>query len=140
MSAEWEWLDRRIVEAIHQAQLRRHGGAHGLRDEALLESALARPLNMAAYGEPTVFELAACYAHGLSRNHPFIDGNKRTSFVASVLFLQRAGQRFTGDEAEAAVVFLSLAAGEFLEPDLAEWFRRNCSPPEEAYLVPDQDG
>jgi death-on-curing protein len=135
----WRWLTGRIAISIHQKQIQRHGGGHGTRDEGLLESALARPENLAAYGEPTVFELAASYAFGIARNHPFIDGNKRAAFVASVLFLRMNGQQFHADQAEAAVVFLRLAAGEFSEAELAEWFRQNSDPPASEFLVAEQD-
>jgi death-on-curing protein len=93
----------------------------------LLESALARPQNLAAYGEPTAFELAASYAFGIARNHPFVDGNKRTAFVAAALFLRTNGYSFAPDKAEAAVVFLRLAAGEFSEEELAHWLRANSA-------------
>jgi len=127
----WRWVTLRLVASIHHKQIQRHGGAHGTRDEGLLESALARPENLAGYGSPTVFELAASYAYGIARNHPFIDGNKRTAFVVSVLFLRMNGMSFHSEQAEAAVVFLRLAAGQLSESELAEWFRRNCDPPSE---------
>ena len=132
------WLSVRLVTAIHHRQIQRHGGSFGLRDAGMLESALARPHNLAAYGEPTVFELAASYAFGLARNHPFVDGNKRTAFVASALFLRLNGQNLEAPQAEAAVVFLRLAAAEIREAELAEWFRRNCAP-DETFLVAEQD-
>jgi death on curing protein len=135
----WRWLTGRVVASIHLRQIQRHGGGRGIRDERLLESALARPQNLAGYGEPTVFELAASYAYGIARNHPFVDGNKRTAFVASVLFLRMNGQQFFAEQAEAAVVFIRLAAGEFSEGELAEWLRRHASPPDAAFLVPEQD-
>ncbi len=135
----WSWLTLRVVASIHQRQIQRHGGGHGTRDEGLLESALARPQNLAGYGEPTVFDLAASYAYGIARNHPFVDGNKRTAFVASALFLRVNGQQLSASPAEAAVVFLRLAAGEFSEAELAEWFRRNASPPDVEFLSPEQD-
>jgi len=135
----WRWLTHRVATAIHLRQVQRHGGGHGIRDEGLLESALARPQNLARYGEPTVFELAASYAYGIARNHPFIDGNKRTAFVASTLFLRLNGQQFNAGQAEAAVVIVRLAAGEFSEAALAEWFRRNASPPADEFLSPEQD-
>jgi death-on-curing protein len=135
----WRWLTSRTAISIHHRQIQRHGGGHGTRDEGLLESALARPENLAAYGEPTVFELAASYAYGIARNHAFIDGNKRTAFVASVLFLRMNGQQFHAEPAEAAVVFLRLAAGEFSDAELAEWFRRNANPPADEFLSPEQD-
>lgn len=124
----WRWLSGRVVTSIHLRQIQRHGGGHGIRDAGLLDSALARPQNAAGYGDPTAFELAASYAYGIARNHPFIDGNKRTAFVASVLFLKMSGWQVDAEQAEAAVVFIRLAAGEFSEAELAEWFRRNTKP------------
>jgi len=135
----WRWLSARLVTAIHHRQIQRHGGSFGLRDAGMLESALARPQSLAAYGEPTVFELAASYAFGLARNHPFVDGNKRTAFVASTLFLRLNGQNLEAPQAEAAVVFLRLAAGEIDEAELAEWFRRNCNPSDTTFRVAEQD-
>ena len=135
----WDWVDQRIATAIHLRQIQRNGGSHGTRDQGLLESALARPQNLAAYSEPTVFELAANYADGVARNHPFADGNKRTSFVASTLFLEINGQHLHAKQAEAAVVFLRLAAGEFSEAELAEWFRRNSDPPATEFVSAEQD-
>jgi death-on-curing protein len=124
----WRWLSRRIITSIHVKQIQRHGGGHGIRDEGLLDSALARPQNLAAYEEPTIFELGASYAFGIARNHPFVDGNKRTAFVAAALFLRLNGQILGADQAETAVVFLRLAAGELSEAELAEWLRRNSAP------------
>jgi death-on-curing protein len=124
----WRWLSRRIITSVHVKQIQRHGGGHGIRDEGLLDSALARPQNLAAYEEPTIFELGASYAFGIARNHPFVDGNKRTAFVAAALFLRLNGQILGADQAETAVVFLRLAAGELSEAELAEWLRRNSAP------------
>ena len=135
----WRWLDRRILTAVHLKQLQRHGGGHGMRDEGLLDSALARPQNLAAYGEPSIFDLAASYAYGLARNHPFVDGNKRTAFVAAALFLRRNGQVLEADQAEAALVFIRLAAGDLTEEELAGWLKRNSSPPNSEFLAPEQD-
>lgn len=135
----WRWLDRRIVTSAHLRQLQQHGGGHGTRDEGMLDSALARPQNLAAYGEPTGFELAASYAFGLARNHPFVDGNKRTAFVAAALFLRLNGQVLEADRAEAALVFLRLAAGDLEEAELADWLRTNASPPDQEFLTPEQD-
>jgi death-on-curing protein len=123
-----EWIAYATVLIFHEAQITEHGGAAGLRDEGGLRSALARPENLAAYGEPDLFDLAAAYARGISQNHPFIDGNKRTAFVVSAAFLDMNGQELNASEAEAAIVFLRLAAGEFSESELAEWFRRNTTP------------
>jgi death-on-curing protein len=110
---------------MHGEQLAEHGGSPGLRDDGLLESALARPQNLAAYGEPTVFELAAAYAFGIARNHPFIDGNKRTCLVAAYAFLRLNGKRLRAGEADAVATILRLAAGELPEVELADWFAAN---------------
>jgi death-on-curing protein len=134
-----EWIAYETLLIFHDAQISEHGGAPGLREEGGLRSALARPENLAAYGDPDLFELAAAYAGGIARNHPFVDGNKRTAFVVSVAFLDLNGQELKASEAEAAVVFLRLAAGEFSEAELAEWFRRNASPPDTEFLSPEQD-
>lgn len=120
---EWKWVLRKVVILAHAEQVAEHGGASGIRDEGLLESALARPENLAAYGDPDAAELAASYAFGLARNHPFVDGNKRTAFVTSASFLIINGFRLDVSEAEAAVIFLDLAAGSMSEEELAAWFR-----------------
>jgi death-on-curing protein len=109
--------------ALHDEQLAEHGGAQGLRDDNLLESALAKPRNLFAYGEPDFFELAASYAAGLVRNHPFVDGNKRTSFVLAALFLTLNGFEFSAPEAEVPPIWLSFAAGELDEAEIASWLR-----------------
>ncbi len=134
-----EWVAFESVLIFHDLQINEHGGAEGLRDEGGLRSALARPENLAAYGDPDLFDLAAAYARGIVQNHPFVDGNKRTAFVVSVAFLDLNGQELQAGEAEAALVFIRLAAGELGEAELAEWFRRNASPPDATYLVPEQD-
>jgi death-on-curing protein len=134
-----EWIAVETVLIFHDAQISEHGGASGLRDEGALMSALARAENLLAYGEPDIFDLAAAYAKGIAQNHPFVDGNKRTAFVVSAAFLDLNGQELTASEAEAAVIFLRLAAGEFSEPELAEWFRRNTRPPSTEFLSPEQD-
>jgi death-on-curing protein len=102
-----------------------HGGAPGVRDEGLLESALARPQQLFAYGKPDIFAMAAGYAVGIARNHPFIDGNKRGAFMAAYIFLGRNGYAITADEADVAVTFEQIAAGSLTEDALAEWLRRN---------------
>lgn len=119
------WLLKRTVVAIHSEQLSEHGGLVGLRDEGLLESALARPQNLVAYGSPSVGQLAAAYAYGIARNHPFIDGNKRTALVTAVTFVLINGERFEGSEVEATEVMLALAAGQLSEEELAVWFEKN---------------
>lgn len=119
------WLTRPIIEAIHDEQLAIHGGASGLRDEGMLESALDRPRNKWSYEQAELPELAAAYAYGMARNHPFIDGNKRTSLLALYTFLGINGINFDVPEAEAATIILSLAAGEVSEESLARWIRDN---------------
>jgi len=120
------WLSRELIQAVHDEQLSEHGGATGLRDAGLLESALARPLNLAAYGQPDITDLAAAYAFGLARNHPFVDGNKRTAFVAMELFLSLNGVELTAADTDCVLTMLALAAGELTEEQLAEWIRRHA--------------
>ncbi len=119
----WNWIERSVVLAIHNEQLVEHGGAAGIRDAGLLDSALARPLNRAAYEQPDVADLAASYAFGVARNHPFIDGNKRTAFMVLELFLALNGHELVADDADCVLTMLALAAGELDEPVLAEWIR-----------------
>lgn len=119
------WLSRDLILAIHDEQIAEHGGAPGLRDPGLLESALARPLNAAGYGTPDLAELGAAYAHGICRNHPFVDGNERAAFVAFELFLSLNGVELTASDADAVVTMLRLAAGEIDEPAFAAWVRAN---------------
>ena len=119
------WVERRIVLAAHVEALAAHGGASGVRDMGLLESALARPQNLFAYGESDVAALAAAYAFGIVRNHPFVDGNKRTAFMTAVFFLELNGHRFTANEVEATLRTLALAAGEIDEAEFAAWLREN---------------
>ncbi|MBV9077027.1 MAG: type II toxin-antitoxin system death-on-curing family toxin [Methylobacteriaceae bacterium] len=121
------WLSEALVLAIHDEQLSEHGGASGLRDLDGLRSALARPHNVAAYGEPDVFDLAAAYAFGLARNHPFVDGTKRTSFVIAELFLALNGTTLAVSDAEIVLTWLRLAAGDIAEADLAGWLRAHGS-------------
>jgi death-on-curing protein len=122
------WLSNPLVLAIHDEQLAEHGGSIGLRDAGLLDSALARPLNRAGYDEPDVAELAAVYALGIARNHPFIDGNKRTAFVALELFLRLNGCVLTVGDAEAVVMFLAMAAGELPDAEFTAWVRMHAGP------------
>ena len=126
MSA-WRWVDRRALMLLHDESLAEHGGAPGLRDEGLFESALARPLNLDAYGSPDVFELAAAYGVGLAKNHPFVDGNKRAAFLAVGLFLMLNGQRLAASQAEATLTMLDVAAGSVDEPALARWLREHSA-------------
>ena len=122
------WLDRRLIEAIHLEQLREHGGAVGLRDAGLLESALARPLNLVSYGEPDTAELAACYAIAIARNHPFIDGNKRTAYVALETFLALNGFAFVATDEASTLTMLSMAAGDLEDAEFTAWVRRHAVP------------
>lgn len=121
----WHWIDRRLLVILHDESLAEHGGASGLRDEGLLESALARPLNLAAYGEPDLAELAAAYGVGLAKNHAFVDGNKRAAFLAVGLFLRLNGHRLTATQADATITMLGVAAGEINEADFAKWLREH---------------
>jgi death on curing protein len=123
--SELIWIDRAVVLAIHDEQLAEHGGQAGVRDRGLLESALARPRNQFGYGESSLARLAAAYAFGISRNHPFLDGNKRTSLVVAELFLELNGLELAASDAACIATFLSLAAGELTEDDLARWVIEN---------------
>jgi death-on-curing protein len=125
-----KWLRKDTVIAVHQKTLREQGGRQGIRDEGLLQSALARPLNVYEYIQnPTLFQLAAAYGFGIASNHPFIDGNKRVAFYASVGFLRINGIYLEAAEAEAALTFLSLAAGDLGEEELSAWLRDNSQTP-----------
>ena len=117
------WISKRALLLLHDESLAQHGGASGLRDDGLLESALARPENLLAYGSPDLAELAASYAYGLAKNHPFVDGNKRAAFLATGLFLALNGQRLVVAQAEATVMVLDLASGETTEAAFADWLR-----------------
>ncbi|MBL8351047.1 MAG: type II toxin-antitoxin system death-on-curing family toxin [Burkholderiaceae bacterium] len=119
----WVWIDPAVILAVHDEQLAEHGGAAGVRDAGLLESALARPRNLAHHGQPDVCELAAAYAFGLAENHPFIDGNERSAFVAMELFMMLNGWRLTAGDADCVMVMLNLAAVEVDEAGLAQWLR-----------------
>jgi death-on-curing protein len=120
-----KWIDPAVLKAVHGQLLAMHGGAPGVRDEGLLESALARPQQLFAYGKPDIFAIAAAYATGIARNHPFIDGNKRVAFMAAYVFLMRNGYALAANEADVAVTFEQLAAGVLAEDALTEWLRRN---------------
>jgi death-on-curing protein len=122
------WIDLEVVLAIHDEQLAEHGGQTGVRDRGLLESALARPQNQFAYGEHALPRLAASYAFGISRNHPFLDGNKRTSLVVAELFLVLNGLELTATDAECVTAFLALAAGELTEDQLTQWIAGHTAP------------
>ncbi len=120
---DWIWVRQDVVFALHDEQIAEHGGLSGIRDAALVESALARPLNLAAYAEPDAAELAAAYAFGLARNHPFADGNKRSAAVVALTFLLLNDVAFEITEAELVVMTMALAAGDLTEDEVARWFR-----------------
>jgi len=122
------WIDLEAVLAIHDEQLAEHGGQTGVRDRGRLESAMARPQNQFTYGERSIARLAASYAFGISRNHPFLDGNKRTSLVVAELFRDLNGLELTASDAECVTTFLQLAAGDLTEAELAEWIASHCVP------------
>ena len=121
---EPRWISKRAALAMHQEQLAEHGGSNGIRDESLLDSALAKPHNVFAYAEnPDIFRLAASYAFGIARNHAFIDGNKRTALVVSLTFLHLNGLAIVSEKEDVYFTFLHLAEGSLSEEQLAEWFR-----------------
>ena len=123
--SEWIWIDADVLLAAHDEQLEEHGGASGIRDRGLFDSALARPKKHAAHREPDAARLAAAYAFGIAKNHAFVDGNKRTAFVALELFLVLNGYELTADDAQCVLIMLSVASGSFSEVELADWIRRN---------------
>ncbi len=126
MSSEWKWVAKQALLLLHDESLAEHGGSSGIRDEGLLDSALARPENLAAYGEPDVADLAASYAFGIAKNHPFVDGNKRTAFLALGVFLGLNDRRLFASQVEATATTLGVAAGEDDEAALAEWIREHA--------------
>ena len=123
--SEPTWLLRSVIAAIHDMQIAEHGGAPGLRDAGMLDSAVARPATLYGYGETDIFRLATAYAFSLVRNHPFVDGNKRSAFLAAYVFLRINGYAVVADEAGAATMTLALAAGEITEDEFAAWLRAN---------------
>jgi death-on-curing protein len=128
VTGEPRWLALGVVLAIHEEQLGEHGGAEGVRDLGLLESALARPRHLAAYGNPDLVALAAALGHGIARNHPFVDGNKRMAYVATVLFLSLNGLDLAASPTECVITMVRLAAGELSEPDFARWLADHTRP------------
>jgi death on curing protein len=125
---DWIWLDREVMLAVHDEQLAEHGGISGVRDMGLFDSALGKPLNVSAYGEPTLAKLAASYGYGIARNHPFLDGNKRMAFVAVELFLVLNGFRLAADDAQCVLTMLDVAAGQITEEAFAAWIEANIAP------------
>lgn len=122
----WRWIDRRALLLLHGESLAEHGGGEGIRDEGLLDSALARPLNQVAYGEPDLADLAASYGVGLAKNHPFVDGNKRAAFLAVGMFLYLNGYRLQAAQADATLTMLAVAAGDITEAEFAAWIRSHA--------------
>ena len=124
----WRWISKQALLLLHAESLAEHGGGQGLRDEGLLDSALTRPQNLAAYGNPDHAALAASYGLGLAKNHAFVDGNKRAALLATGLFLYLNGWCLTTSQADTTLAMLSLAAGDLSEDDFAAWLRRNSAP------------
>ena len=125
------WVEEAVVLAVHEEQLAEHGGAVGLRDIGLLQSALARPRHLAAYGKPDIAALAAVYGYGIVRNHPFVDGNKRAAFTIAELFLMLNGYELLADDPSCVVTILRLAEGHLTEAEFADWIRTNLTPVQE---------
>ena len=123
--SDWKWINRQVLLLLHDESLAEHGGAAGIRDEGLLDSALARPRNLALYEEPDVAGLAASYAVGLAKNHAFVDGNKRAAFLSVGLFLGLNGYRLQASQVAATLAVLAVAAGEMDEPGFAAWVRHH---------------
>lgn len=126
-SQDWIWVAVEVAVAAHAEQIAEHGGGEGLRDTGSLDSAMARPMNLVAYGRPDAADLAAAYAYGIARNHPFVDGNKRTAAVVSETFLMLNGYELIATDPEVVVAFLALAAGELSEAEVADWFRQRLT-------------
>ena len=127
MSRQWIWVTLDVAIAAHAEQIAEHGGGEGIREAGLLESTMARPQNLALYSNPDLSELAASYAYGIARNHPFVDGNKRTAAVVSETFLVLNGGNLLATDAELVVAFIALAAGELSEDELTDWFRSHLA-------------
>jgi death-on-curing protein len=125
---EPNWITKDILLAVHAELLNRFGGLSGIRDEGLLDSALNRPKHLLSYGGPTLFQMAASYSHGIVKNHPFLDGNKRTGFMSAYIFLGVNGWSLEAPEEEAVLETLALAAGETSEEAYATWLERNSVP------------
>ncbi|VAV92704.1 Death on curing protein, Doc toxin [hydrothermal vent metagenome] len=121
------WIEKEVILAVHEEQLADHGGAVGVRDANLLDSALARPRNLVAYGDPDIAELAAAYAYGTIRNHPFVDGNKRTGLVAAELFLALNGYELTASDENCVLTILNVADRCLSEADLCKWISENIT-------------
>lgn len=124
----WIWLDAQVFRAVHDEQLAEHGGAAGVRDIGLFESALARPRQLASYGNPDLADVAAAYGYGLTKNHPFIDGNKRTAFVATELLIDCNGSSLVAGDADCVLTMLAVADGSLSEAQFADWIRQHTVP------------
>jgi death-on-curing protein len=123
--SQWKWVNRQVLLLLHDESLAEHGGAPGLRDEGLLDSALARPVNLALYESPDVAQLAASYGVALAKNHAFIDGNKRAAFLSIGLFLAANGSRLVATQVDATLTMMSVASGAMDEAALAQWIRQH---------------
>jgi death-on-curing protein len=126
--SKWRWISKQALLLLHAESLAEHGGGQGMRDEGLLDSALARPQNLAAYGEPDCAALAASYGVGVAKNHPFVDGNKRAALLATGLFLYLNGYRLTASQADTTITMLNVAAGTLTEDAFAAWLRQHAQP------------
>jgi death-on-curing protein len=126
--SKWRWISKQALLLLHAESLAEHGGGQGMRDEGLLDSALARPQNLAAYSEPDCAALAASYGVGVAKNHPFVDGNKRAALLATGLFLYLNGYRLTASQADTTITMLNVAAGTLTEDAFAAWLRQHARP------------
>ena len=123
----WNWVDKQLLITLHDESLAAHGGASGIRDEGLLDSALNRAPNLALYGKPDIAELAAAYGFGLAKNHAFVDGNKRVAFLSVGLFLGMNGYKLKATQVDATLTMLAVAGGGMNEADFANWVRSNAT-------------
>ncbi|OYY50503.1 MAG: death-on-curing protein [Methylophilaceae bacterium 17-44-8] len=125
---QWRWVDKKLLVTLHDESLAMHGGSSGIRDQALLDSALSQAPNLAHYGKPDYADLAAAYGVGLAKNHAFVDGNKRVAFLSVGLFLVLNGYRLTATQVDATLTVISVAAGEISEVEFADWIRAHSKP------------
>lgn len=127
MMQQWKWIDKKLLMMLHDESLSLHGGASGVRDENLFNSAMDRAPNLASYGEPDYADLAAAYGIGLAKNHAFVDGNKRAAFLSVGLFLALNGYRLTATQVDATLSILAIASSEMSEAEFALWIRSNST-------------
>ncbi len=120
----WSWIDKQLLIILHDESLTMHGGASGIRDDGLLDSALNRATNLALYGKPNIAELAAAYGFGLAKNHAFVDGNKRVAFLAMGLFLGLNGYKLKATQVDATLTMLAVAGGDMNKADFASWIKK----------------